>query len=117
MFKKKKGMAPAEAGEASVGKSFKKGLFKSRKRVIIFSVIALAVLSLLILPRMMGQGVMLPQVSTGTAEIMDLEQTVGVNGVISGAQSAEVVSSLNYEIISILVEEGTRSRRIRCWPF
>lgn len=108
MFKKKKGMAPAEAGEASVGKSFKKGLFKSRKRVIIFSVIALAVLSLLILPRMMGQGVMLPQVSTGTAEIMDLEQTVGVNGVISGAQSAEVVSSLNYEIISILVEEGDK---------
>jgi RND family efflux transporter MFP subunit len=108
MFNKTKGMAPAEAGEASGGKPFKKGLFKSRKRVIIFSVIALAVLSLLILPRMMGQGVMLPQVSTGTAEIMDLEQTVGVNGVISGAQSAEVVSSLNYEIISILVEEGDK---------
>ena len=51
------------------------------------------------------------QVSVGSVERMDLEQTVSVNGIISGSQFAEVVSSLNYEIISILVEEGDRVKK------
>ncbi|MDD2302279.1 MAG: efflux RND transporter periplasmic adaptor subunit, partial [Eubacteriales bacterium] len=77
-----------------------------KKKIIIFGSIAFVLLSLMLLPGILGKGDMLPQVSAGTAEKMDLEQAVAVNGVISGAQSAEVVSSLNFEIISILVEEG-----------
>ncbi|HPF19153.1 MAG: efflux RND transporter periplasmic adaptor subunit [Bacillota bacterium] len=106
MFKRKKDRTPAEAGELSVGKPSKKGKLKSKKKIIIFGSIAFVLLSLMLLPGILGKGAMLPQVSAGTAEKMDLEQAVAVNGVISGAQSAEVVSSLNFEIISILVEEG-----------
>lgn len=81
-------------------------MFKSKKKIILAVSLALAAALLFLLSQMLGKDAALPQVATGTAEVMDLEEAVAVSGVISGAQSAEVVSSLNLEIISILVEEG-----------
>ena len=37
---------------------------------------------------------------------MDIEQAVSIKGTIQGSQKADVATSLNYEIVSILVEEG-----------
>ncbi len=106
LFKKNKGTS-AEAGGTSADKSVKKRKPKSKKKkIIIFSLIAAVVVAALVLPGVLGGGEVLPQVSVGTVEHMDLEQAVSVNGNISGSQSADVVSPLNYEIISILVEEG-----------
>ena len=106
MFRKKNKNIPGEA-ETSEDKALKKSN-KPKKKVIIISIIILVVIAALALPRLLGSGEIPPQVSVGSVEKMDLEQTVSVNGIISGSQSAEVVSSLNYEIISILVEEGDR---------
>lgn len=108
MFTKKNRKTPVNAGEASGEKSLKKGKpkLKKKKKIIIFSAIAVVLAVALILPGMLGNGEIPTQVSIGTVETMDLEQAVSVNGIISGSQSAEVVSSLNYEIISILVDEG-----------
>ncbi len=109
MFTKKNRKTPANAGETSGEMSSKKQKFKSKKKkkIIVISVVVVVVLAAaIILPGIMGNGQIPPQVSVGTAEKMDLEQAVSVNGIISGSQSAEVVSSLNYEIISILVAEG-----------
>ena len=36
---------------------------------------------------------------------MDIEQVVTIKGTIKGSQSADVATALNYEIVSILVEE------------
>lgn len=77
----------------------------------------MVVIAALALPRLLEAGEIPPQVSVGSVEKMDLEQTVSVNGIISGSQSAEVVSSLNYEIISILVEEGDRVKKARYLRF
>jgi HlyD family secretion protein len=113
MFRKKNKNTPTEAdtsGEKSLRKA-KGPKSKKKKKIIILGVIALAVVSALALPGLLGTGEVPPQVSVGSVEKMDLEQTVSVNGVISGSQSAEVVSSLNYEIISILVEEGDRVKK------
>lgn len=107
MFKRKNKKIVPEAETASAEKPIKKGKTKSKKKkIIIFSIIATVVAAAIILPALLGKGETMPTVSAGTAEIMDLAQTVSVVGVISGSQSAEVVSSLNYEIVSILVEEG-----------
>ena len=45
-------------------------------------------------------------VTTGNVEKMDIEQAVSIKGTIEGSQKADVASSLNYKILSILVEEG-----------
>ncbi len=108
MFTRKNRKTPAGAGEASGEKTLKKEKTKSRKKkkIIIISLVIVVLAAAMILPGLLGGGEAPPQVSVGTVEKMDLEQVVSVNGIISGSQSAEVVSSLNYEIISILVAEG-----------
>ena len=45
-------------------------------------------------------------VTTSAVERMDIEQVVTIKGTIKGSQSADVATALNYEIVSILVEEG-----------
>lgn len=85
---------------------FKKTGGKRKKRLIIISVLAALLLAGSFIGRLLSGGMMPAEVTVGTAETMDLAQTVTVAGVISGSQSAEVVSSLGFEIISILVEEG-----------
>ncbi len=79
-----------------------------KKKIILFGTIVIVIAAALFLPGLLGKAAPPPQVSVGTAENMDLEQVVSVNGVISGSQSAEVVSGLDYEIVSILAEEGDR---------
>lgn len=113
MFRKKNKNIQGEAGpsEDKALKKSNKPKSKKKKKVIIISIIILVVIAALALPRLLEAGEIPPQVSVGSVEKMDLEQTVSVNGIISGSQSAEVVSSLNYEIISILVEEGDRVKK------
>lgn len=78
-----------------------------RKKIIIVTIIILILLSgLFSVLNTMTRKENPVEVSAGTVEKMDLDQTVSVVGIISGSQSAEVVSALNYEIVSILVEEG-----------
>ncbi len=76
-----------------------------RKFVVVLAVI-LVILAAVILSSLLNKGEAPKHVSTDTVETMDLYQDVLVNGIINGSQSAEVVSSLNYEISSILVKEG-----------
>ncbi|MGI6734154.1 MAG: efflux RND transporter periplasmic adaptor subunit [Anaerovoracaceae bacterium] len=116
MFRKKNKNIQTEA-DASGDKALKSSKgpksakSKKKKKIIIIGVIVLIVAAALALPGLLGSGEMPSQVSVGSVERMDLEQTVSVNGIISGSQFAEVVSSLNYEIISILVEEGDRVKK------
>jgi len=47
-------------------------------------------------------------VTVGTVEKMDIVEEVPIKGAIQGSESADITSVLNYEITSILGEEGDR---------
>lgn len=100
--KKKKLESEGNAEALSTGKQKKKG----KKKFIIIGIVVAAVAAILILPSMLSGGAPLLQVATGTAEKMDIEQVVSIKGTIEGSDKADVVSTLNYEITSILVKEG-----------
>lgn len=108
MFKKKSKNIPVEAGGSGGEKSAKKLKTKSKKKKrIIIAVIVLTVLGAAgLIPSLLNKGTPPAAVTAGVAEILDLEQIVTVNGVISGSESAEIVSAQNLEITSILAQEG-----------
>lgn len=83
---------------------------KRKKTVIILSVIILLAVVIAVMIPVISNDPPL-SVTTGTAEKMDIEESVALKGTIDGSESADVVSALNYEIISILVEEGDRVRK------
>lgn len=77
-----------------------------KKKIIIAVVVILLIITAIVTASLLSGGEAPPMVSTGTAEKMDIEQAVTIKGTIQGSESADVVSSLNYEIVSILVNEG-----------
>ncbi|HWQ78252.1 MAG TPA: efflux RND transporter periplasmic adaptor subunit [Anaerovoracaceae bacterium] len=87
-------------------KKARKPMSKKKKRIIIASVIILLVVLVIAVPRLLSDGPPPLAVTTGTVEKMDIEQAVTIKGTIEGSQKADVATSLNYEILSILVEEG-----------
>ncbi len=106
MFQKREKDTESKGGNTIEVKKTKKSKSKKKKRIIIAIVIVLVIASIIIIPRMMGGEAPAQMVTTGTAEKMDIEQAVSIKGTIEGSQKADVASSLNYKIVSILVEEG-----------
>ncbi|MDD2484788.1 MAG: efflux RND transporter periplasmic adaptor subunit [Eubacteriales bacterium] len=87
-------------------KSKLKGKSKKKKRIIIGTIVVLLIAAVVIVPKALGSGPVMPTVNTGTVSVMDVEEVVSIKGTISGSVSADVASSSNYEITSILVKEG-----------
>lgn len=82
----------------------KPGSKKKKKFLIIASIMIVA--AILIVWGLLSSKEQVLSVTTGTVERMDIKQTVTIKGTIKGSQSADVATALNYEIVSILVEEG-----------
>jgi RND family efflux transporter MFP subunit len=96
----------AKAVKAAKVKKARRPMSKKKKRIIIAIVIVLIVVLAVAVPKLLSGGQPPLTVTTGTAEKMDIEQAVTIKGTIEGSQKADVATSLNYEILSILVEEG-----------
>lgn len=60
---------------------------------------------IVVLPKVLAGEPPALAVTTGSVEKMDIEQAVSARNYIQGSQKADVATSLNYEIVSILVEE------------
>ncbi|MDD3169055.1 MAG: efflux RND transporter periplasmic adaptor subunit [Eubacteriales bacterium] len=108
MFRKRVNEAQAE-GENTVKvkvKKARKPMSKKKKRILIAAIIILVLALVMIVPGLLSGGEPGLFVSTGIVEKMDIEQAVSIKGTIQGSQKADVATSLNYEIVSILVEEG-----------
>ncbi len=106
MFRKRVNEAEKEGGKTVKVKRARKPMSKKKKRIIISAAIVLVLALIVIIPKFMSGGAPALAVTTGTVERMDIEQAVTIKGTIQGSQKADVATSLNYEIISILVEEG-----------
>lgn len=106
MFRKKVNEAQAEGGSAVKAKKARKPMSRKKKRIIIAAIIVLVLALILVVPRMLGGSEPALTVTTGTVEKMDIEQAVTIKGTIEGSQKADVATSLNYKIMSILVAEG-----------
>jgi len=107
MFRKR--VREVEAGDSAekVKKKRKPMSPKKKKLLIAAGIIITIFVALIIVSKVLPSGSQPAlQVSTGAAESMDIEQVVSIKGTIKGSESADVSSSLNYEIISILVHEG-----------
>ena len=106
MFRKRVNDAE-NGGEKPVKvKKVRKPMSKKKKRILIAVIVVLVLALILIVPKMLSGGEPALAVTTGSVEKMDIEQTVSIKGTIQGSQKADVATSLNYEIVSILVEEG-----------
>lgn len=107
MFTKKKKPQPiTDDGHAATPLRKTKNKTKKKKVIIIISILVILLALGLSVPGLLAGGEAPTEVTVGEVEKTDLAQTVSVIGVISGSQSAEVVSSLGFEITSILAEEG-----------
>ncbi len=94
-------------GESTVKvKKAKKTMSKKKKRIIIAAIIVFIIALVVVLPKVLAGEPPALAVTTGSVEKMDIEQAVSIKGTIQGSQKADVATSLNYEIVSILVEEG-----------
>lgn len=80
-------------------------LFKSKKRIII-SFISVIILSLFLFKGCSVSTNSNIKLSTYNVQKQNMEKTVNVNGIIEGSDSAEITSNLNYEFVSINVQEG-----------
>lgn len=107
MFRKRVNESENQGENTVKVKKTRKPMSKKKKRIIIASAVVLVIALVLVVPKLMG-GAEPPAltVSTGTVEKMDIEQAVSIKGTIQGSQKADVASSVNYKIMSILVEEG-----------
>lgn len=107
MFRKRVNEAQAEGGSKVKVKKQRKPMSKKKKRIIIAAVIVVILALILVIPRLLGGGeATAPAVTTGAVEKMDIEEAVSIKGTIEGSQKADVATSYNYKIMSILVEEG-----------
>lgn len=108
MFRKRVNEAETE-GESTVkvkAKKTRKPMSRKKKRIMIASAVVLVLALIIIIPRMMSGGEPALAVTTGTVEKMDIEEAVSIKGIIEGSQKADVATSYNYKILSILVAEG-----------
>lgn len=111
MFRKRVNEAE-NGGEGTVKvKKTRKPMSKKKKRILIAAIIILILACIMFLPGLLSGGEPALAVTTGVVEKMDIEQTVSIKGTIQGSQKADVATSLNYEIVSILVEEGDIVRK------
>ena len=106
MFRKRVNEAENEGGNTVKVKKKRTPMSKKKKRIIIAAIIVLVIALILVVPKLMAGEEPAMMVTTGTVEKMDVEQAVSIKGTIEGSQKADVASSLNYKIVSILVEEG-----------
>jgi multidrug efflux pump subunit AcrA (membrane-fusion protein) len=106
MFRKRVKESETEGGKKVKVKKARKPMSKKKKRIIIAAAIVLVLALIVIVPKVLSGGEPPLMVTTGTVEKMDIEQAVTIKGTIQGSQKADVATSLNYEIVSILVEEG-----------
>lgn len=108
MFQRK--VKETEAGgSAENGKKQRKPISPKKKKLLIAAGILVTIfVAIIILSQVLPGKSAQPglPVTTGTAEVMDLEQAVSIKGTIKGSESADVASALNYKIVSILVHEG-----------
>ena len=111
MFRKRVNESEKEGGTAVKVKKAKKPMSKKKKRIIIASAVVLVLACLIVIPKFLSGGAPALPVTTGTVEKMDIEQAVTIKGTIQGSQKADVASSLNYEVVSILVQEGDVVRK------
>lgn len=110
MFRKR--VNAENGGENTVKvKKTRKPMSKKKKRIVIAAIVILVLALVFIIPRLLTGGEPALAVTTGSVEKMDIEQTVSIKGTIQGSQKADVATSLNYEIVSILVEEGDIVRK------
>lgn len=106
MSRKKIRGAETQGGNTGKMKKIRKPMSKKRKRILIAAILVLIIAFIVVALKLSSGGEAAMSVSTGTVEKMDIEQAVSIKGTLQGSQSADVTSSLNYEIVSILVEEG-----------
>lgn len=86
---------------------FLRKYLKRPKKAVLIGLITVLCLGSFIFIRAMGGGSDVQEsVATAEAARVDLEETVSVTGRIEGAESAEVVSQIDSEIVSILVSPG-----------
>lgn len=106
MFRKR--VNEKEIGGENTGKvkKMKKPGSKKKKWIIIAIFIILIIALIVVVPKLMAGEESAMAVTTGNVEKMDIEQAVSIKGTIQGSQKADVATALNYEIVSILVEEG-----------
>ncbi|HHU17685.1 MAG TPA: efflux RND transporter periplasmic adaptor subunit [Clostridiales bacterium] len=105
MFRKKKNIDAETDENASKNSIIKKTNIKKKKRNLIIAAIVLVVAVATVWGLFSDKEQTL-LVTTSAVERMDIEQVVTIKGTIKGSQSADVATALNYEIVSILVEEG-----------
>ncbi|MGI6747622.1 MAG: efflux RND transporter periplasmic adaptor subunit [Anaerovoracaceae bacterium] len=105
MFRKKKNKDAETDENASKNSIIKKTNIKKKKRNLIIAAIVLVVAVATVWGLFSDKEQTL-LVTTSAVERMDIEQVVTIKGTIKGSQSADVATALNYEIVSILVEEG-----------
>lgn len=107
MFRKRVNEAVTEGGNTEVkAKKKRRPMSKKKKRIIIAAAVVLALALIIVIPRMMSGGKPALAVTTGAVEKMDIEEAVSIKGTIEGSQKADVATSYNYKILSILVKEG-----------
>ncbi len=106
MFRKRVNEAQAEGGNTVKVKKQRKPMSKKKKRIIIAAAIVFVLALIIVVPRMLGGGTPPLTVTTGSVEKMDIEEAVTIKGTIEGSQKADVATSYNYKILSILVDEG-----------
>lgn len=89
-------------------KKFKK---KIKKRTIVILAIIFTLIAV-IAGKMLNSGnAAALQAATYTLEPATIEQTISANGVVSGSDSAEISTMLNYEFIAINVKEGDQVKK------
>lgn len=107
MFRKRVSETDSAGETTNKVKKPRKAMSKKKKRRIIVGTIAVLVIAaVVIVPKFMGGEPPALMVTTGLAEKMDIQQAVSIKGTIQGSEKADVATSLNSEILSILVEEG-----------
>lgn len=112
MFRKRVNEAEAEGGNDVKAKKKRKPISRKKKRIIIAAAIVLVLAFIIVIPRVISGGsAPALAVTTGTVEKMDIEEAVSIKGTIQGSQKADVATSYNYKIVSILVDEGDLVRK------
>ena len=106
MFRKRVNEAQAEGEKTVKVKKKRKAMSKKKKRILIAAAVVLVIAGIIVVPRLLSGGVPAVAVTTGPVEKMDIEESVSIKGTIEGSQKADVATSNNYKIVSILVEEG-----------
>lgn len=106
MFKKKTKETGVEGATTEIQRKKKKKMSGKKKGLIFGCILVVAAGGVFIASKSIASKPILTPVTTGTVLQADIEEAVSIKGTIQGSESADVTSSLNYKITSILVKEG-----------